>query len=147
MTLAVETPDAGSIVGLGIVFESSTFADEFHRQMFNYFDTPGGAFRSFMVHMHDAGTYCDVAIDVTSPIGSMSVSVKQADHRVLDDIVAALGTRPYFFIIACLTGEDGGIQPYKPDDNFVAKGNIYVDGNEVRGNPEGSWTTSRRLFT
>ena|ERR1035441_2720715 len=147
VSIAIDTPDVGPIIGLGIVFENSTFADEFFAQMYNYFDTPSGQYRDLSVHFHDGTTYCDLAIDVASSIGTMSISVDHADHKVLEDVLRGLEARPYFFLIACLLDETGGIQPYKADENFIAKGTVYVDGHGIHGNADGGWTKITNLFS
>jgi hypothetical protein len=138
-SLSVQTEDAGEIIGLGIVFESALSADQFLRHMHEYFDSPRASSRSFVVYFYDRGSYCNLAIDVRTRLSSLSIEISRADHQVLDDLVAALNDRPYFFIIACLQKE-GVTVPYDANSSVIFQSRLLIDGRTVSGKRDGAWT-------
>ena len=145
-SLGAHTEDAGVVVGMGIIFESAVYADRFLQHLFQYFDTPPGSCRSFIVCFYDRGSYCDLAVDVANRSSTMTIDILQASHQVLDDLIAALAIRPYFFIIACITGQDGATLPYNADNSIVFQSRLLVDGKEVSGNRAGTWTRKNISF-
>jgi hypothetical protein len=145
-SLSVQTEDAGTLVGIGIVFESSAYADRFLQHLLEYFETPGGSSRSFIVYFYDRKSYCDLAIDVTNQSGTMSIDISQVSSKVLEDLVGALSVRPYFFIIACIAEVGGAFQPYRADDSIIYQSRLMVDGKTVSGNRLGGWTRKSNPF-
>lgn len=145
VSIAVPTPDVGDVVGLGVLFSSTSDADEFLTQLHGYFETPGNVFRSFVVSISENASYCSLAIDVVNQNTTMVVEVDHVDRRVASDIKLALTERPYFFIIACIE-LDGEVEPYKADENFVARGSIMINNEVVNGNINGKWPKGSNPF-
>jgi hypothetical protein len=145
-SLAIQTSDVGRVVGVGIIFESVKHADAFLDHMLDYFETPSGVPRRFMVFFRDRGSHCDLAIDVQTRSSTKSVEISDADHRVLDDLISTLEQRPYYFIIACVSDGQDGVLPYKADQSILFQSRFFLDGKEVSGNTSGGWTREK-LFT
>jgi hypothetical protein len=146
-SLSVHTPDAGEIVGLGIVFQSASYADRYLRCVSGYWDCPPYTSHSFGVYFYDRGSHCDLAIDVSGRYGSATVDVKFADRQVLDHLLAALSSRPYYFIIACLIDQAGNVAPYQADLSVMYQSQFLLDGRGVAANRAGRWTKQLKLFS
>lgn len=143
-SLAVST-EVGDVKGLGIIFGSASHADDVLRRIQDYYETPSFVHREFAVEFTQNADGVTAEIRIISASSASAIKVGGVVHTLVDDLTAALNERPYFFIIACVI-RDGEVVPYRADQNFIAKGNIAVDGSLISGNSSGSWPSQPNPF-
>ena len=141
LTLSVES-DAGAIVGCGLLFQDDLEARSFADAACRYYESELEKTSSFKVT--DRRNDCDITIELILEDSYTGIDFKSADHRVLEDLTAALETQPYIFIIVCRR-EAGEIVPYLTDTIVMYRSEIAVDGRTVSGKRRGKWPSEAQL--
>lgn len=144
-SVAVATEDAGAIVGVALIFESTALASEFMTQVGDYYETPPDKYKEFSIRFKDRGDLCDVEIHIVNINGTTSIIVEGERRAVLDNVLGGLAERPYYFLVPC-TAEEGQVIPYAPRDNLIVRGYVEVDNETHFGNRQGRWPKTGNPF-